>query len=81
MINSIKTIAKVNDVSIQVDHISVEKLVPIKPLCEAIGVDFDSQRQKLREDEFLNSTTVLSTVVAADGKEQEMLYLSANKNS
>ena len=69
-----KTIARVNKVAIIAGNDS-QKLVPIKPICEALGIDFDSQRKKLKEDEDLNSTTVLSTVVAADGKDREMLCL------
>ena len=69
-----KTIARVNKVAIVAGNDS-QKLVPIKPICEALGIDFDSQRKKLKEDEDLNSTTVLSTVVAADGKDREMLCL------
>ena len=70
-----KTVAKVNQVSIQLVLDNKEKLVPIKPICEALGIDEDAQRRKLQEDEFLNSTTVLSTVVAADGKQREMVCL------
>lgn len=69
-----KTIAQVNNVAIVAGN-DASKLVPIKPICEALGIDFDSQRKKLKDDEDLNSTTVLSTVVAADGKEREMLCL------
>lgn len=70
-----KTVAKVNQVNIQLVLDNKEKLVPIKPICEALGIDEDAQRRKLQEDEFLNSTTVLSTVVAADGKQREMVCL------
>ena len=70
-----KSLAKVNEVTIQMVTDNGSKLVPIKPICEALGIDFDSQRKKLNEDEFLNSTTVLSTAVGADGKGREMLCL------
>ena len=50
-------------------------LVPIKPICAALGVDVESQRKKINEDEDLRSTAVLSTAVGADGKEREMLCL------
>ena len=45
-------------------------LVPIKPICAALGVDVESQRKKINEDEDLRSTAVLSTAVGADGKER-----------
>lgn len=51
------------------------KLEPIKPICEALGIDTDSQRKKINSDEILNSTAVLSTVVAGDGKEREMFCI------
>ena len=68
-------VATINNVLIQVVTDNGKKLVPIKPICEALGIDEDAQRRKLKEDDFLNSTTVLSTVVAADGKEREMVCL------
>ena len=70
-----KTLVKINDVPIQVVDDNGRKLVPIKPICEAVGVDYEAQRQKLRDDDFLDSTALLSKVVAADGKEREMLCL------
>ena len=47
-----KSIARVNNVAIQVISENGTKLVPVKPICEALGVDFDSQRKKLNDDEF-----------------------------
>lgn len=51
------------------------KLVPIKPICEALGVDPEAQRQKIKDHYIFGSTALLSKVVAADGKEREMLCL------
>ncbi len=65
------TIARINEVSILMIQ-DGEKLIPIKPICEALGIDEDAQRRKLLKDEILKSTTVLSTVVAADGKDRPM---------
>lgn len=45
--------------------------VVLKPAVEALGVDFDSQRQKLSGKSW--ASTVLTTVVAADGKKRHML--------
>ena len=69
-----KTIARVNNVAIVAGN-DVSKLVPIKPICEALGIDFDSQRKKLKDDEDLNSVTVLSTATGSDNKQYEMLCL------
>ncbi len=65
-------VATVNDVAILMTE---ENLVPIKPICEALGIDFASQFTKLKEDDFLSSTVVLSTMVGGDGKEREMVCL------
>ena len=46
--------------------------VPVKPICEAIGVDWGSQYTKIQQDEVLNSTIVQITIVANDGKQREM---------
>ena len=69
-----KFIARVNGVDI-VATSDEEQLVPIKPICEALGIDFKVQYEKLREDEDLSSTMVLSTIVAKDDKEREMCCL------
>lgn len=67
-------ITRVNNVDIVATN-NAEKLVPIKPLCEALGIDLESQRKKIQAHYLLASTAVLSTVVAADGKEREMFCL------
>lgn len=68
-------ISKINGV----DIVTVERdggiFVPIKPICEAIGIDVDAQRNKLNSDEFFNSTTAIITAVAADDKEREMFCI------
>lgn len=66
-----REIAKVNNVAIMAGNDS-KKLVPIKPICEALGIDIESQRKKIKEHPILSSTAVLSTVVASDGKAREM---------
>ena len=70
-----KVLAKVNNVSIILTRENNRKLIPIKPICDALGIDIDSQRQKLKEDDFLNSVTVLSTATGSDGKQYEMVCL------
>lgn len=70
-----KSIARVNNVAIQLISENGTKLVPVKPICEALGVDFDSQRKKLNDDEFLSSVTVLSTATGSDGKQYEMVCI------
>lgn len=68
-------ITKINGI----DIVTVEKddqiFVPIKPICMAIGIDVDAQRNKIQSDEFFSSTTAIITAVAADEKEREMFCL------
>ena len=47
----------------------------MKPVCESIGLNWDSQRKRIKRHPVLNSTTVIMTVVAEDGKAREMLML------
>lgn len=51
---------------------SGEIFVPIKPVCEALGIEAAPQREKLQNDEFFNSTGTIIVSVANDGKEREM---------
>ena len=50
-------------------------LVPVKPICSALGIDDRAQREKINDDEDLSSVGVLSTSTGADGKSYEMLCL------
>lgn len=47
-------IARVNNVDIM--SISDERLVPIKPICEALGIDSEAQRQKIQSHYLLAPT-------------------------
>ncbi len=49
--------------------------VAIKPICEALSIDFEAQRKNLKNDEILGQLPSNQTVVAADGKAREMLCL------
>lgn len=68
-------ISKINGVEIVTVDRDGEIFVPIKPVCDAIGIDDRAQRDKIQSDEILASTGVLSTSVAADGKDREMYCL------
>ena len=67
-------IAVVNNVTILATG-EAEMLIPIKPICEALGIDYSGQIKKVKEDDFLRSTVVLSTTDGADGKDREMVCL------
>jgi hypothetical protein len=47
----------------------------MKPICEAIGLDWPSQRKLIERDPVLGSTMVMMTTVAPDGCERAMLCL------
>ena len=68
-----KIITRVNNVDIVAT--SDEQLVPIRPICEALGIDFARQRKKIQEDEDLSSVVVLTPSTGSDGKQYEMLCL------
>jgi hypothetical protein len=65
------TVAKVNKVDITIIQ-NGEKRVAIKPICQALGIDYKSQYERIKKDEILGSTMVLSTTVGADGRQREM---------
>lgn len=69
-----KTIAEINGSKISMIE-NGDKLVPIKPICQALGIDDEAQRQKIVNDEILGSTALLSKAVGADGKEREMFCI------
>ena len=68
------TVARINDVDILVIE-NGEKRVAIKPICEALGIDVDSQRKKLNEDPIFSSVTVLNTATGSDGKSYSMVTI------
>lgn len=68
-------IAVINDVSLQVVVDDKEQLIPIKPVCDILGVNYTSQVDKLKEHPIFRSTIPQRGTVAADGKEREMLCI------
>lgn len=70
-----KQITKINDIDIVAVEKDGETYLPIKPICEAIGIESEPQRIKIQDDEILSSTATLSVAVGADGKDREMLCL------
>lgn len=49
--------------------------VAMKPICENIGLDWVSQHKRIQRNHIFNSTMVIMTNVAQDGKNREMLCL------
>ena len=49
-----------------------EPYVPVRPICEALGLEWERQRKKLAQGRFAQLTR-LCTAVAQDGKRRDML--------
>lgn len=69
------TVALVNKTQITVLDQNGSPFVPIKPICDALGIYHQTQINKLKEDEFFSSVVALGATTGADGKTYEMLSL------
>jgi hypothetical protein len=69
--STVSTVAKINNTEIVVVE-NGEKRVAIKPICDALGVAYQGQIDKIKTDEILGSTIMLSMTVGSDKKEREM---------
>lgn len=49
--------------------------VAMKPICENIGLAWESQLLRIKRDDVLNSTMIIMIIVAEDGKKREMICL------
>lgn len=49
--------------------------IAIKPICEALDVDYEKQRENLKKGKFLKQLPSTQRVVAADGKLRKMICL------
>lgn len=67
-------VAKINGTEIVVVE-NGDKKVPVKPICDALGVDYPTQFTRLKSDPFLSSTIGLNPMVGADGKDREMVTI------
>ncbi|MEQ8548742.1 MAG: phage antirepressor N-terminal domain-containing protein [Cyclobacteriaceae bacterium] len=74
MKQELKKVSVVNGQSILMIDDEV-RLVPIKPICDALGIAANKQVEKIKNDVLLNSTATLRVSVANDGKEREMFCL------
>lgn len=71
-----KRISIINDVEIFAEIADNGQIyIPIKPICQAIGVDHDAQRQRIRRHRKLSSVAVVVTATGTDGKSYDMLTL------
>jgi hypothetical protein len=67
-------IKNINSVNILVSN-DGNDYMPISPICEALGIDDKSQRDKINEDELYSSVKVLIPLTARDGKDYEMVCM------
>lgn len=70
-----RVIARINGVDILVSNVS-EQLIPIKPICEALGVDYINQFKKIKKDEYFSSAMVLEYTTLSNGKTYKMCCMS-----
>lgn len=68
------TVARINNTAITIVE-NGKKLIPIKPICQALGINEKSQREKINSDQILSSVKVLSTSTGSDGKQYEMFCI------
>ena len=65
-----KTIVRVNNVDIIAT--SDEQMIAIRPICEALGIDANGQKQRIDRDEILGSVACVIHATGRDGKQYEM---------
>lgn len=53
--------------------------VALKPICEAIGLDWKAQQDRIKRHPVLNSVGVITTSTGTDGKQYDMLMLPLDK--
>ena len=68
-----KIITRINNVDIVAT--SDERFVPIRPICDAIGIDAKAQRNKIERDEILSSVGGVMSSAGRDGKSYEMFCI------
>ena len=68
-------IRRINGVEIFAETKDGDVFVPIRPICQALGIDYKTQYDKIQEDEFYTSTVGIIPTVGADGKERDMFCL------
>jgi hypothetical protein len=75
MKRQIREFLKFNGRSIYMLAVDGTWWIAIKPICEALGVDFKAKHKILKKDEILNQLSSIQTIVGADGKPHPMSCL------
>lgn len=68
-------LVKINEVEISFPKQGETILVPIKPVCEVLGIDAKSQRDSIQNHPILGSVGVQNPSTGSDGKTYEMFCL------
>ena len=68
-----RVITRINGVDIVAT--SDELLIPIKPICDLLGINSQGQANKLKKHPLFCSVTNLSYATGADGKQYEMICI------
>ena len=68
-------VVKVNEVEILCSEEKGKKFIPVKPICEALGIASNAQIEKIKSHPILGSTDMLSISVGSDKKNREMFCL------
>lgn len=71
---SLRTIT-FNGTAIPVATKDGQSYLPVKPICEAIGIAFPPQNDKIKEHPVLSSVVTIIVTTGADGKNYEMVCL------
>lgn len=69
-------IVRVNEQEIECPFVSGENYVAVRPVCEALGIDYRKQFERIKNDAFLGQlVTHTVTSSSADGKQREMFCI------
>ena len=79
MIMKTTNVTKVNGVNIFIVEDEENQMIPIRPICDALGVQYELQLNKLKEHPSFGPTISQRDMVAADGKVRSMSCLPAKK--
>ena len=75
MENKYQTLGIVNDIPLQVVESQGAERVPVKPLCDIIGVEYRPQYKKLKTDDNFKSVITLEAISDSDGNMCSMVCL------
>jgi hypothetical protein len=71
---TLTVVAKINNTEIVIVE-NGDQMVPVKPICDALGIASNVQIEKIKSHEILGSTHMLCISVGADGKNREMFSI------